>query len=270
MTRFFKRAFAGLMLAAATGLAFALPAPHDIDAAVAAGRLGEAETLLREVIQAKPGSARAHYELGQVLARQGRNQDARLELQAAQLIDPALKFTRDPQHFRDLLARIPGTDAPARAAAPVARTAPAAAAEPAAASALPVLAIGGVLAVIAVVALLFRAAARRPAPVAGGMAAATPAWGGGYPGNGYAGTGYSAAPARGIGAGGAILGGIAGLAAGYGIARAMEHGNDGGTHLQPDNGGFTPLDNAAADYGNFDAGAGGDSWDDGGSDDANW
>ena len=50
-------------------LALALPSPKDIEAAVNAGRLTQAETMLREVLQDKPGSARAHYELGQVPCR---------------------------------------------------------------------------------------------------------------------------------------------------------------------------------------------------------
>ena len=46
--------------------ALALPTPKDIEAAVAAGQYAQAETMLRDVLQDKPQSAKAHYELGQV------------------------------------------------------------------------------------------------------------------------------------------------------------------------------------------------------------
>jgi hypothetical protein len=69
-----------------------------------------------------------------------------------------------------------------------------------------------------------------------------------------------------------MLGGLAGMAAGYGIAKAMEHDEAPASHA--DNSGFSSLDTArnfdTPDYGAFDAGNGGDSWDDGGSDDSNW
>ena len=45
-------------------LAWALPTPQDIEAAVNSGKLAQAESMLREVIKEKPNSAKAHYELG--------------------------------------------------------------------------------------------------------------------------------------------------------------------------------------------------------------
>ena len=56
------------------GVCLALPAPHDIEQAVANGQLPQAERMLREVIAEKPRSARAHYELAQVLAREGQHE----------------------------------------------------------------------------------------------------------------------------------------------------------------------------------------------------
>ena len=66
-----QRMLLALTLALAAGWALALPSPKDIEAAVGAGQLPQAEAMLREVLQTKPQSAKAHYELGQVLARQG-------------------------------------------------------------------------------------------------------------------------------------------------------------------------------------------------------
>lgn len=268
MTRPFKRLIAGLALMMAAGLALALPAPRDIEAAVAAGRYSEAETQLREVLREKPGSARAHYELGQVLAQQGRHDEARLELQAAQLIDPQLKFARDPQHFRDLLARIPagGTRTQVAPAANGAAATPAGPAHAAATdgfSMLPLLVVGGLAALIVVAVLLFRAASARRREGFG----APPA----YADNAY-GSSWAPAPSRGPGLGGAVLGGLAGMAAGYGIARAMEHDNAGADHADhADTSRYAPVD-TPADYGAFDSGTGGDAWDDGGGsgDDSNW
>ena len=88
------------------------------------------------------------------------------------------------------------------------------------------------------------------------------------------------APGSGMGGvGGVVLGGLAGAAAGYGLAKVLEHGEDRpvehhSSGLNDNSGGFTPIDNPP-DYGSFDAGSGSsDSWDSGGggggSDDNNW
>ena len=70
--------------------------------------------------------------------------------------------------------------------------------------------------------------------------------------------------------GGAVLGGVAGLAAGYALSKAMEGGanhsnsSSGSNAANPssDNAGYVPFDNPSRpDMGAFDAGAGGDSWD---------
>jgi hypothetical protein len=125
-----------LTLALAAGWALALPSPKDIEAAVGAGQLPQAETMLREVLQAKPQSAKAHYELGQVLARQGKYFEAQQALDQAKTIDPKLKFATSPEAFAKtydtVLAQVRGAPSPASAkadvappAAPVAQAAPA-------------------------------------------------------------------------------------------------------------------------------------------------
>lgn len=274
-----KRALASLILVVLSSVALALPAPKDIEAAVKAGQLSQAETMLHEVIKERPGSAKAHYELGQVLAREGRNQEARKELLEAQRLDPSLKFATDPQRFRDLLNRIPAASGaaltqPHPAATHAAPMAPAETSFPWAY----VLAGGGVLIVVWL--LLSRAgraasAARLPM---GGAAAGSAAAPGGYGyGPGYGAPGYGGVPqqAPGSGIGGAVLGGIAGMAAGYGLAKVLEHGDESrpahGNAAADD--GFIPIDSgpSSADYGDFDAGTG-DGWDAGGSSsgDDNW
>ena len=131
-----QRMLLALTLALAAGWALALPSPKDIEAAVGAGQLPQAETMLREVLQAKPQSAKAQYELGQVLARQGKYFEAQQALDQAKTIDPTLKFATSPEAFAKtydtVLAQVRGTSsakppvaAVAPSAAPVAQAAPA-------------------------------------------------------------------------------------------------------------------------------------------------
>ena len=131
-----QRMLLALTLALAAGWALALPSPKEIEAAVGAGQLPQAETMLREVLQAKPQSAKAHYELGQVLARQGKYFEAQQALDQAKTIDPTLKFATNPEAFAKtydtVLAQVRGAPSAASAkaavatpAAPVASPAPA-------------------------------------------------------------------------------------------------------------------------------------------------
>ena len=131
-----QRMLLALTFALAAGWALALPSPKDIEAAVGAGQLPQAETMLREVLQAKPQSAKAHYELGQVLARQGKYFEAQQALDQAKTIDPTLKFATSPEAFAKtydtVLAQVRGTSSAkppvatvASPAAPVAQAAPA-------------------------------------------------------------------------------------------------------------------------------------------------
>jgi hypothetical protein len=131
-----QRMLLTLTLVLAAGWALALPSPKEIEAAVGAGQLPQAETMLREVLQAKPQSAKAHYELGQVLARQGKFFEAQQALDQAKIIDPTLKFATSPEAFAKtydtVLAQVRGASSAASAkaavatpAAPVASPAPA-------------------------------------------------------------------------------------------------------------------------------------------------
>lgn len=279
LPRTWVHGLAAVTLVAASSLAWALPSPKDIESAVNAGQLPQAETLLREVIQAKPGSARAHYELAQVLARQGRRIEAQDELLLAQKLDSSLKFASSPERFHALLAQVagPGGGAASTAFNPTtpapmtAQTSPPP--QPAAKSPAPTpaprddagLLWGGLLLGAGGLFLLWRLMRRKAAPPP-----AAPAWGrpGGmgasYPGPHPA--GGPSAPGGGSGMGGAVLGGLAGLAAGYGLAKVLE-GNE--AHAQTPAGPTTSQDfghghlPGQPDYGAFDGGSG-DSWDSGG------
>lgn len=264
-----KKILTGIALVLITAAALALPAPKDIAAAVNSGHLAQAEAMLQEVIKEKPGSAKAHYELGQVLAREGRNIEAKQELLEAQRLAPSLKFASDPKHFNDLLGRLSAapTAPVARASAPLIQ--PAINATPAAVFPWIYLILGG--GAIFLLWMFMRRSAAAPAMMPAGTSSA----GGTLAGGGFgAGPGaYSPPQTAGSGMGGAVLGGIAGLAAGYGLAKVLENGTDSHrTQNANDGNGFIPIDNTpSADNDVFDAGAG-DSWDSGesSSSDDNW
>ena len=255
------------ILALACSLALALPSPKDITAAVEAGDLARAETLLHEVLKEKPNSAKAHYELGEVLARAKRYDEALAELNQARAIDPALKFASSPEKFSQTLDKVNAAAAAAKTSAPSPSlkpaTAPIAVAPAPSAESFPIGSlVGGAILLVLLVVLIRRSQAPRPMPIGAYS---------GAPGLTPAGTmaqapysGYGAQPQAGSGIGGAVLGGVAGLAAGYALSKAMEGGNAnaGEAHRgAAANEGYVPFDTPPApDMGSFDAGSG-SGWD---------
>ncbi len=299
LSRLLKSVVAGALVLSAT-LALALPTPKDIEAAVAAGHYTQAETMLREVLQDKPQSAKAHYELGQVLAHEQRYKEAQTELQKAKDIDSSLKFATSPEKFNAVSAKVndlaaaptssvvmapsvaPGTHAATKAA-------PETAANSGGSSLTYVwLAIAGLV----VLGLWLRRSAANAANNANANAyapVATPmgtppaprGFGAQFTPNaapaGYAPQGYAQPQTGGSTMTGAVVGGLAGVAAGYALSKALEGdhhtsapASSGAAHAA-DNGGYVPFDAPAQpDLGSFDAGSGSDwdSADAGGSDDS--
>lgn len=98
-----KHFILGILLLLSTQV-WALPAPKQIQDAVHAGQFVQAEQMLREVITAKPNSALAYYELGQILAREQRHGEAVQALQQARSLEPSLKFARSADLFHKILA----------------------------------------------------------------------------------------------------------------------------------------------------------------------
>jgi hypothetical protein len=286
LSRLLKSVVAGAFVLAAT-LVLALPTPKDIETAVAAGHYTQAETMLREVLQDKPQSAKAHYELGQVLAHENRYKEAQTELLKAKDIDPSLKFATSPDKFNTVLAKVsdlaaaptssvvmepsvtPGTHA-------AAKSAPEPAANGGGSSLTYVwLAIAGLV----VLGLWLRRSAVNSAntdayaPVATPMGAspAPRGFGAQFTPNaapqGYAPQGYAQPNSGGSTMTGAVVGGLAGVAAGYALSKALEgdHHTAGpsssGASPVADNGGYVPFDTPAQpDLGSFDTGSGTD-WD---------
>ena len=282
-------------LALSSALAFALPSPKDIDAAVNAGRLTQAESMLREVIQEKPQSAKAHYELGQVLARQEHYADAQIALKKAKELDPALKFAASPEKFNETFDKVsrmaqgPSTASLASGMPQAAKPAAAAAVPSPSEPAFPVSYILIGVAGLVILGLVLRRSKANAVSAAtgfsgtpgvampGGMATAPRGFGAQFPPNapmngpGYAPAAQPMGGGMGSGIGGAVIGGLAGVAAGYALSKALEgdHHSNNSSNANPagNNNSYVPIDSPAQpNMGGFDAGSDG-GWDDSSSSD---
>jgi tetratricopeptide (TPR) repeat protein len=94
-----RRWILAVLLAGIALAASAVPSVDDVQTQVAKGNYARAEELMREVIAAKPGSARAHYIYAEILAHNRRFAQASEQLTAAKAIDPQIRFTQ-PETFR--------------------------------------------------------------------------------------------------------------------------------------------------------------------------
>ncbi len=83
-----------LFMAFAASAAFALPTVAEVQAEVQKGNYAQAQTMMREVVTAKPGSAKAHYIYAEILAHNARFDEAAQETRLAKQLDPAIKFTQ--------------------------------------------------------------------------------------------------------------------------------------------------------------------------------
>ena len=109
-----------LFMAFAASAAFALPTVAEVQAEVQKGNYAQAQTMMRDVVAAKPGSAKAHYIYAEILAHNARFDEAAQETKLAKQLDPAIKFTQADKFraFEQLLDR-EQQNARAKAAAPV-------------------------------------------------------------------------------------------------------------------------------------------------------
>lgn len=257
------------------------PTLHEVYQAAQQGRMGEAQSMMDQVLKAHPDSAKAHYVEAELLARQGLADRAANELQRAEVLAPGLAFAK-PEAVGKLRAAIAAPHASGSTSNGFSgsQQAPSGGLNRASSSGgmSSGLLIGG-LALVAFIVFATRFMRRRtmvPAP--------------GYVGNGY-GSGYAAAqgmpgtqpyaggpamgPMGGVGAGGigsGIMGGLAtGAALGAGMVAGqalMHHFTDGdrssaagalpaGNNWGPE---ATPNDMGGTDFGVADN----SSWDDGG------
>lgn len=209
-----------LLLSITAATAYALPALSDVEHAVHRNDYVAAESMTREVVAAEPNSAKPHYILAEILAHEGKVNEARSQAAQAKQLDPGIHFT-SPYTFARFEAELNGNS-------PTSRTpvAPRKSAEPSSEVGSSflwiVLIIGGLLAFFA-----FR---RRSAPPYGAYNNPNAPMPGqpGYPGTpGYP-PGY---PPPGSGGGHSVAAGLGGLAAGmlaeHLIEGAIDHRHDG-------------------------------------------
>lgn len=231
------RMLAFVLLFAVAGIANALPRVEDVQSAVNRGDYPAAESMVREVLGAKPENAKAHYLLAEILAHEGRIVEATRQAAMARQYDPQIRFT-SPERFAQFEARL-AKATPGHGGVP-AQTTP------------PDSALGGATGTWVLLALGIGAAflflRRRNAPANYGNpgnygAPAGPASGmpPGYP------SGYPPNYPQGGGAGRTVAAGLGGLAAGM----LAEHLIEGAMGHHPAN--ANPLDPAATDPSSADA-----------------
>lgn len=242
-----KKKLSVLLLLATVGFSnvtlAAEPSLHEVYQAANAGKLDDAQRMMREVLQAHPQSGKAHYVEAELLAKQGKQQQAAEELATAEKLAPGLPFAsaQSVAGLRQAVGRHETTGARPASAVPALPTpaSPVNSANSAAPAGMP---WGMLLIVLAAVAAFIvwasRLMSRRNVEGAGAMTAASAyAQPGGYaqpyppsppagtspaPGWGAQGWGASApggmTPAAEPGLGSRMLGGLAtGAAVGAGV-----------------------------------------------------
>jgi hypothetical protein len=102
-----KRFFASIALAALAFSAWALPSVDNVQAEINRGDYAKAESMMLEVVTARPTSAKAHYIYAEILAHNKHFDQAVEESNQAQKLDPALAFTQPDKFrsFQELLTR---------------------------------------------------------------------------------------------------------------------------------------------------------------------
>ncbi|HET9646360.1 MAG TPA: tetratricopeptide repeat protein [Burkholderiaceae bacterium] len=115
-----KRIILGLLLLW-SALAFALPSVEQVQAELKAGRYVQAEQMMKEVVAARPNSAKAHYVYAEILAHNGRFEQAAQQAQEAKRIDPKVGFA-DPAKFSAFEQLLQREQAQARQSAQQPRT----------------------------------------------------------------------------------------------------------------------------------------------------
>jgi hypothetical protein len=84
-----------IVLSTLAGSAFAAdPTLHQVYQAAESGQLEQAQTMMTQVLQAHPNSAKAHYVEAELLAKAGRLDTAATELATAQRLQPGLPFAK--------------------------------------------------------------------------------------------------------------------------------------------------------------------------------
>ena len=93
-----KRWLISLAFLALGSVAHAVPTVAEVQAEVQKGNFTQAQSMLHDVVIAKPGSAKAHYLYAEILAHNSKFSEAAQQVAEAKRLDPALKFTT-PEKF---------------------------------------------------------------------------------------------------------------------------------------------------------------------------
>jgi hypothetical protein len=262
------------------------PTVHEIYVAAEAGRMDDANRMIKEVLQAHPSSGRAHFINAELLAKQGKTSEASAELATAEKLAPGLSFAKPEAvaKLRGILEKPPARSV-TRADSSNSVTSTQGASSTQATSGFPWgIALAGIALVLFImwaVKLMTRRAAPSggypPGYVPNGGAPAPYGAPGGQPAYGQPGYGQPpgyAPPAQGPGIGTGILGGLAAgaaLGAGAAVAGELVHRAMDGRHSSQgvSDTGYAPfqsIPDSSNDMGGNDFGVSdsGSSWDDGG------
>jgi hypothetical protein len=117
MKRFLVTAFFAVLALSA----FALPSIDAVQAEIGKGNYAHAEEMMREVVAAKPDSARARYVHAEILAHDKRFALAAEEAAQARRLDPTLAFTQ-PGKFNSFTQLLDREQAAVRQVAPAGRS----------------------------------------------------------------------------------------------------------------------------------------------------
>lgn len=286
-----KKVIVAMMLFASVGISMptfaAEPSLHEVYQAANAGKLDDAQHMMKEVLQAHPNSGKAHFVEAELLSKQGNLKQAANELATAEKLAPGLPFAnaQSVSNLRQVISRqSPNVGEPSQI-----QHAPFAAQPAHEESSLP---WGMIFLGLGLIAFIFWATkfmSRRnslggASPSQSGFGNYHPAYPSGPTGGmpqGYGAPGM--APAAGTGLGSQLMGGLAtGAAVGAGVVAGealMHHFIDGNKTAPTNDRAFSSFDNIPDlpstplnDMGGNDFGiADSSSWDDGGSSgDSDW
>jgi len=107
--------FLASLLLVFSASAYALPTLEDVEHAVHRNDYVSAESMTREVVNAQPNAAKPHYILAEILAHEGKLNEARTQAAQAKQLDPAIRFTT-PEKFSRFEAELNGGKPAMRAA----------------------------------------------------------------------------------------------------------------------------------------------------------
>jgi len=241
-------AMASLLIAS---VAMAEPTMDQVYNAAKTGHLAEARSMMAEVVQAHPNSAKAHYVNAEVLARSGDIANARTELSIAEKIEPGLPFA-NPNSVSQLKQELSSSPAMTQV-------------NHQSGTSWGGILVIGIIALFVVIWLVRRLTQQNPVVIT-----QNPQGGGYYPNGMPMGGGAPMYPSGGGGMGSGLMGSLAtgaalgaGMVAGEALAHRLVDGAPGSGSNQVVGDSFTGTPNTNADMGGQDFGvSGASSWDD--------